>query len=261
VSSACGHIGDAELAELTALADGSLTPSRQTGIEAAIERSPPLRILLDEQRAALTAVRSLDAPVPATLRVRIEALRCAATRRRRRRRAFAGAFAAVVAAATPLAAVILPASQPRPSPTVLDAAALAKRGLSARVPGSDRQHPSQLAASVARVPFPDYPERFGWRAFGTRTDELADRRAETVFYDRHGDQVAYTIVSGPALEWPGAARRTVRAGVTLRFVERAGATIVAWFRGERTCVLSGGGVARHELLRLAAWKGQATGCM
>jgi hypothetical protein len=253
-----GNLGHAELADLAALVDGSLPPSRHTRIDATIERSPPLEMLLDEQLGARAAIRSLDTPAPATLRVRIEALR-RARRRRRRRCAFACGFAAALAAATLLAITIPPAGQPRASPTVLDAAALAKRGASARAPTDHRQHPTLLAASVASIHFPDYPERLGWHAAGTRTDKLAGRRTQTVFYDRRGDQVAYTIVSGPALEWPAGARRTVHAGVTLRFIERATPTIVTLLRGGKTCVLSGASVSRQELLRLAAWKGKATG--
>jgi anti-sigma factor RsiW len=60
-----GQISEAELA---AFADGSLSPRRRAQVAACIERSRELRVLVGAQRAALAAVRALDAPAPARLR-------------------------------------------------------------------------------------------------------------------------------------------------------------------------------------------------
>lgn len=251
-----GNLSEARLAELTALADGSLAPAKRAEVEGAVERSPELRALFDQQRAAVAAVWALDTPAPASLRARVEATRRAAERPRRPGLALAGGFAAALAA-TILAVVILDGGG-RADPTVLEAASLAERGTSAPAPAPDGRQPKLLAASVAGVPFPDYAVRFGWRASGTRADELAGRATQTVYYDLRDRRIAYTIVSGAALQWPAGARRTVRDGVTLRFVERDAETIVTWLRDGHTCVLSGDSVARGELLELAAWKPEGT---
>jgi anti-sigma factor RsiW len=63
-----GQISEAELA---AFVDDSLTPRRRAYVAAHIERSSELRVLVGEQRAALDAVRALDAPAPARLRARV----------------------------------------------------------------------------------------------------------------------------------------------------------------------------------------------
>src|SRR5918999_533880 len=60
-----GQISEEELA---AFADGSLSPRRRAQVAACIERSRDLRVLVGAQRAALAAVRALDAPAPARLR-------------------------------------------------------------------------------------------------------------------------------------------------------------------------------------------------
>ena len=54
--------------------------------------------------------------------------------------------------------------------------------------------------------FPDYEEKFGWRAVGQRDDEIDGRDVTTVFYERGGDRVSYSIVAGDALAEPERAR-------------------------------------------------------
>jgi hypothetical protein len=254
-----GNMSDVRLAELAALADGSLAPAARARVEAAVERSPHARALLDEQRAALAAVRALDARAPAALRARVEIASRAAERPRRhhRRLVLAGGLAATLAATLLVVAVVLDGGGPAP-PTVLEAASLAQRGAAAPAPASDRQQPKLLTAAVAGVRFPALGAKFGWRASGTRADELAGRATQTVYYDRRGRRIAYTIVSGAALEWPARARRTVREGIELRILERGTATIATWRRAGHTCVLSGDSVPAGELLELAAWKGDGT---
>ena len=94
--------GDQELAELAALADGSLSPERRTAVEARVAESADLaQRLAEQQRAvALTRAAAVEVEAPAALRARIDAKRSA--RRRPAARGFvvigAVATAAVVAA-------------------------------------------------------------------------------------------------------------------------------------------------------------------
>ena len=69
--------GDQELADLAALADGSLAPERRSAVEAQVAASSELAALVAEQQRAVGFARSAAADVdaPAGLRRRIEAQR------------------------------------------------------------------------------------------------------------------------------------------------------------------------------------------
>jgi hypothetical protein len=89
--------GGREIAELAALADGSLAPDRRAALEARVAASPELADRLAEQERAVALARSAAAEVeaPAALRARIEARRRA--RRVRAPRRFVVAAAALTA--------------------------------------------------------------------------------------------------------------------------------------------------------------------
>jgi Anti-sigma-K factor rskA, C-terminal len=69
--------GGREIAELAALADGSLAPERRAALEARVAASPELAERLAEQQRAVTLAQSAAAEVeaPAALRARVEAQR------------------------------------------------------------------------------------------------------------------------------------------------------------------------------------------
>jgi hypothetical protein len=89
------------VAELAALADGSVPPEHRAELEARIEASPILADRLAEQERAVTLLRGAgdEVEAPAGLRARLEAQRSARTVRTPRRLALAGVAAAAVAAA------------------------------------------------------------------------------------------------------------------------------------------------------------------
>jgi len=93
--------GDQEIAELAALADGSLSPSRRAALEARVAESPELAELLAEQERAVALAWSAAADVeaPASLRARIDAQRRAPRALAPRRLAVIGASAAAGLAA------------------------------------------------------------------------------------------------------------------------------------------------------------------
>ena len=94
--------GDREIAELAALADGSLAPERRDALEAGVAESSELADRLAEQRLAIALTRSAaeEVEAPAALRAGIEAQRRSRHRRRPPRLVLAGAAttAALVAA-------------------------------------------------------------------------------------------------------------------------------------------------------------------
>lgn len=250
-------VSDEELADLARLADGTLPPERRAQVEARVAASPELTQIAGRQAAALEALRgTANIGAPARLRGDIERRRDAHRAKRRRPFGVIGRAPVVAAAAVLLAlALVLPAAFTG-GPSVADAAALAQRvptqGAPAGVPGK----PQLLQAQVDGVPFPDYAAKFGWKPIGARHDDPSGRHATTVYYRKGGRTIAYTIVSGDALDHPSGARTTKRGGTEYRTFRHGGRWAVTWERGGRTCVLSGKAATPAELVALADWRGK-----
>ena len=96
---------DADVAELAALADGTIAPERRAGIEARVAASTELADALAEQERALTLTRGAAAEVeaPAGLRARVEAERNARSGWTPPRRALAVGALGVAAVAVAVA--------------------------------------------------------------------------------------------------------------------------------------------------------------
>lgn len=234
--------------DVTALADGALSDRRREAVEARIAASPELRGKVDRQRRAIAALHAVEAPVPATLRDTIAAEWPAPRPDRRPRLAWAGAAAAAVAA---VAVAVIVLAGGGGAPTIDEAA-----GLAALPPTEPRpDQPTLLAAEAEGLAYPNWSGEFGWKAAGERADRVGDRDATTVYYEKEGDRIGYTIVSGDSLgRPPDAATRTVE-GVEFAVARDGERTIVTWLRGGHSCVLSGEDVDRSTLVELAAWRG------
>lgn len=244
-----------ELAELSALADGTLDPARRAEAEARIADSPELRKLYQREREVVGALRATAASerAPARLRERIESARAPAKPRTRLRAGLAGAVTVAVAGAAVAVALVLPAGTPG-SPSVSQAAALSLRGPARPPPKPDDKRPRvKLDRDVQDVYFPNWSPSFGWRAIGQRSDRLDGRKAVTIYYQSRGMLLAYTIVSAPALRQP-ASPTTQLGGIQFRTLELGGRVVVTWRRTGHTCVLSGVGVSPTMVRQLAAWK-------
>jgi hypothetical protein len=257
MSDASSGLTEQEMAELCALADGTLPAGRRAAVEARIAASPELRELFDRQRRAVAATQMLASePVPESLRTAVDAGRArdrrrAATRRLAPRLAAAGTVAAVVA----LVAVVLIGGPG--GPTVAEAAQLANRSPSGPAPSPLGDGGTQLALDVEGVVFPDLQRSFGWRAVGVRRDRLDGRNATTVFYAQGTRRIAYVIVSGRGLPRPSGAPEAVYRGVRFHTLRVDGQRAVTWRRLGHTCVLVGA-VPRAELVTLANWRGDGT---
>jgi hypothetical protein len=243
---------ESTLRQLAQLADGTLQGFDRAELEARIAHSPALRAALERQRSAAGALRGLDLSAGPGLRASINAQAAVPARSRRRRRvAIAGALAGAVTAVALAAVLIVPSAE---SPTVVEAARLSDGPTTGSV-AVDPQNGRLLAADVEGVPFPNWSHEFGWREDGTRTDRLDGRSARTVFYERDGKRVAYTIVSGKGIPAPGGSSPATRNGVQLHSLADGGRRVVTWWRDGRTCVLSSADVGDPELIKLASWKG------
>jgi hypothetical protein len=235
-----------DLADVTALADGSLPERRRSEVERRVADSPELSTMLERQRRALYAVRTAAVPAPPSLRARVGALAAP------RRRPLVGALGVATAAAAALfVLLVLPGGGPD-APSVAQAAELAARG-STGGPPPRYDHAPLLDREIGGIRFPRWQERFGWRASGVREDRLGGRRTATVYYRSKGDRLGYTIVDGAALTAP-AGRRAVRRGVEFRSFRSGARTVVTWRQKGHTCVLSSAGVGRRAMIQLAAWR-------
>ncbi|HZP16189.1 MAG TPA: hypothetical protein VFA96_10225, partial [Nocardioides sp.] len=88
---------------------------------------------------------------------------------------------------------------------------------------------------------------------GVRSDKLGGRQAVTVYYQRQGMSVAYTIVGAPTLAKPSAPARQLRQ-VVVQTLNLRGRSVVTWRRAGHTCVISASGVPVRVLEQLAVWQ-------
>jgi anti-sigma factor RsiW len=246
---------DDDAAELAAFLDGALPADRRAAVEARLAADPALAAALDRRRRAADLISAAvsDTQAPHDLRLRIDALGMQPPARSRPRRRWLPFAALASTAAAAAVAVVIALGGDGLSVRGTVAAALRTPVATASL---DPVQPRLLRERVEHVRFPNFAAKFGWRPVGVRTDELDGRQTRTVFYEKGGHRIAYTIVAGEALGQPEDARRTVVGGVELRTLRVDGRTVVTWRRAGRTCVLSGAGVDARTLRELAAWKGQ-----
>jgi hypothetical protein len=242
---------DRLMADLAAAADGTLPRGRQAELEAQAEQDPALAAALDEQRRAMTLIRGAAAEVraPLALRERLEADRARLARPRARRRWFSVATAGAVAAAVLLAVVLAGPS----GPTLDDAAAFNAQPAAGAAPQAQGK---LLAAEQDGVVFPEWGAKFGWETAGIRVGQVDGRDATTVYYEKEGKTLAYTIVGGDALDSPGDAKTVTVEGTPVDLFRTGdGRPAATWERDGHTCLLAGDGVPDAKLAELAGWKG------
>jgi len=249
-------------ADLVAFVDGRLDPEGKARVEARAARDPAYKSALLHQQVGRDAVTAAAEATgaPLALKTRVEELGAARGRHKGEKKSTvrtrlgglrwptAGLAAGAVAVA--LGAVVLVGG----GPGVEDVAAAALRPPTAAI-APVAAGSKVLNERVADVRFPNYLGKFGWKAVGTRVDEIEGRATRTVFYEKGGRRIAYTVVSGAALKDPDAASRATVEGVVLRSLRAKGLNVVTWRRRGHTCVLSSKDVPLKELQTLAAWKG------
>ena len=244
---------DVDIRDISALADGTLDPARREQVKARIAGSPELTALYEREHSVVALLHEARARdrAPAALRERIDRAGTAHARGRRRPAPVNRLLGGLVAAAVVVVALVLllPAGSPG-APSVSQAAALATRGATAPAPGADPDQTRKLGTNVENLYFPDWATSNGWRAVGERRDHLNGRPATTVFYEKDGVRIAYTIVGAPALKAPSGGTWT-KGGY--RKLTLDGRQVVTWQNAGKTCVLSAAGpnVPKPGLLALA----------
>lgn len=252
-------LGEREIADACAYADGTLPAARRMEVEARVLASPELTALVQRQRRALalTAALAADQPPP-SLRGAIGALRPepgGARRARRRRRGLALSAAGALVAVLVAVAVLSGGGGPAGS-QVASAADLALLSPSGPAPAAGGR-PGRLDVSFAGITFPDYRGAYGWSAAGTRPGTVGGRQATVVYYEKAGRRIGYAIVDGAALPLPDGAARTVRSGVAYLSFAYRGQNVVTWREAGHTCVLAGP-VPATQLVALASWAGPSS---
>jgi anti-sigma factor RsiW len=243
------------MAELSALADGTLPAERRAAVEARVAASPELQELLERQRRAVAATSLLaDDPVPDSLRAPVDTERRGRRTGRGRSWRLAPGLALGTAVAAVVVALVVALTGGPGGPSVADAARFAALPPNGPAPARALGSHTELAIGVEGVTFPDFLRSHGWRATGVRRGEVEGRDATAVFYAKGSRRVVYVIVAGSALPQPSGATRSTRGGVEYRSLNIEGRPAVTWRRGGRTCVLIGQ-ASPAELLRLAAWQG------
>lgn len=259
MSDPASKLSEQDMAELCALADGTLPAERRAALEARVAASPELQELVDRQRRAVMAARALTSePAPASLREAVEARRRTLDRRRGPASRLVPRLALTGALAVALVAVLAVVLSGGPGgPTVAAAARLAARPPSGPAPPPLDASGTKLAVDVEGVVFPNLAQPFGWRAVGVRRDALDGRNATVVFYAKGARRIGYAIVAGPGLPRPSDAQGTTRGGVLFQTLQVDNRLVLTWRRAGHTCVLTGA-APRAELLALANWRGYGT---
>lgn len=247
MSDLVSQLSEHELAELAALADGTLPADRRAELEARLAASPELQELLERQRQSLALTEALADEPSASLEAAVNER---ARKPRTRRRSLVPRLAAVgVAVAVVTVAAVVLTGRPG-APSVAQAAELATKAPTGPAPASAGG--SRLAAEVQGVAFPDYAQSYGWQALGARTGQVGGRNALVVYYGKGRRRLAYVIVSGNGLSSPSGGQTTTVGGTPYQAVRLNDKLAVTWQRGGHTCVLLGNATSA-ELVTLASW--------
>jgi hypothetical protein len=141
------------------------------------------------------------------------------------------------------------------TPTVDQAAELSALAPTEPAPAPRQDAPALLSAQAEGLAYPNWRPEFGWHAEGERAGDLGDRSATTVYYEKGGDRLGYTIVSGEPLAAPAGGQTKTIDRVEFTVLRAGDRTTVTWLRHDHSCVLSGEGVDPQTMVELAAWKG------
>jgi hypothetical protein len=202
----------------------------------------------------MIAAAMADVRAPQSLREGIEHQRSRAQAPfwRRHRLMAVAAGAAAVALIAGVTAVIV--ENESPEPALPELYATAEEPPNAAAPPAIGGTPPVLDAAVGALEFPDWREKFAWRAVGRRDSDLGDRGVTTVYYrNPEGTRLSYAVADGRPLGGDPAGRRIEHRGDTYDVARNDRRTIVTWTQQGHTCVIvAPSEVPRSTLVDLAS---------
>ena len=225
------------------------------------ENDTPLteeELALAREGKALISAAAADVEAPQSLRESIERERERAAARARvpfwRRHRWGLAAAGAAAAGLAVVAIALQTGGNETEPSLSRVFAAAELAPTEAAPAPIGGAPPVLDARVDEIAFPDWQEKFGWKAVGRRDDTLSGRPVTTVFYrNPDGARLGYAVVSGAALGDDPPGRQVTRKGKTYDVAGAGERTIVTWTQEGQTCVIvAPSAVPRDRLVDLAA---------
>jgi hypothetical protein len=225
------------------------------------ENDTPLteeELALAREGKALISAAAADVHAPHSLREAIERDRKRATARARapfwRRHRWGLAAAGTAAAALVAVAIALDTGSDNADPSLNKVYAAAQLNPTSAAPAAVGGDPPVLDAKVGTLEFPDWQEKFGWKAVGRRDNDLSGRRVTTVFYrNPEGARLGYAVVAGDSLGGNPAGRPVEHKGKTYDVARGDERTIVTWTQQGHTCaIVAPSAVPQSTLVGLAA---------
>jgi hypothetical protein len=139
-------------------------------------------------------------------------------------------------------------------PTLGGVDAVASLSPTEGAPATRGGNPPVLAAGVGAIDFPDWQQKFGWKAVGQREDEVSGRAVTTVAYrNPDGADLGYAIVHGEPLDERPGGEAVLRDGRSYHVADEGSRTVVTWTQQGHTCVIvASSKVPRSTLVDLAA---------
>ena len=216
-------------------------------------------LALAKKGEALIAAAVADTNAPQSLRESIERdrERAQAPPRasfwRRHARVLAGS-AAAVAALVAIVVAIQAGTNETSEPSLAAVEAAARLEATGPAPAPSGGDPPVLAARVGPISFPDWQKSFGWKAVGSREDEVSGRSVKTVFYrNPDGAHLGYSIVAGEPIGERPPGHAVTREGNTYHVAHTGEHTLVTWNQQGHTCTfVASATVPEARLVELAA---------
>jgi hypothetical protein len=211
-------------------------------------------LALARRGEALIADAVADSAAPQSLRESIERERARTQAPLWRRHGWILAAAGTAAAALAAFALVLVSGGNDAGPPLDEVYAAAERAPTEGAPAVAGGDPPVLDARVGAIEFPDWQEKFGWKAVGRRDTELAGRRVTTVYYrNPDGARLGYAVVGGDALDEGPPGRHVELNGMTYKVSRSDARTIVTWEQQGHTCaIVASSEVPMSSLVDLAA---------
>jgi hypothetical protein len=215
-------------------------------------------LALAREGEALISAAVADVRAPQSLREEIERDRERASARARapfwRRHRWGLAAVGTAAAVLAAFAIVLETGGDTTEPSLSGVYSTAGLDPTNAAPARLGGAPPVLNVKVGSLVFPDWKQKFGWKAVGRRNDTLSGRPVTTVFYrNPEGARLGYAVVSGDTLDGDPPGRLVTRRGKTYHVAGIGGRTIVTWNQQGHTCVIVAPSVVpRANLVDLAA---------